>query len=633
MQNDAHPPLISVNPWQFPLVGGRGWPKLAWWNLLALHAAVGEMSADEGVSLPTAGRFQVIFSNFMKPQAILLLSAMVLLPCMARTTNGKIANDKCLECHSDKDLTKELPDGKKVSMFTDEAKQKASVHGKNQCADCHKDLTADHPDDEKAAKPVDCASCHEKQSKSFGASVHGIALHKGNDTVAHCKDCHGTHEVFPRISPRSTIHITNLVRTCGQCHGQEADDVTASVHGQAILKGKGEAATCIDCHAEHQIVGLRNPAASFQTAEACSKCHASERINSRFGMPNDRVKTFFESYHGLAATGGSTTAANCASCHGYHKILRSSDPDSMIHPTHLMETCGKCHPGASASFVGGKIHVDEDQSGETGMVVNRWVKKIYIILIVLTVVLLGLHNGVAWWRKVVARRRANGEMVMRMDRGQRMQHFVLMSGFVVLAVTGFALKFPNTWFAHLMGSEEIRRWIHRVAGLVLIAGGIYHICYVIFTATGRKLVGDLWPRWRDARDVVTNVNHLVFGKPKARFGRFGYPEKIEYWAVVWGTVVMGVTGVAIWCKIDVTRWLPRWIVEVAITIHYYEAILACLAIIIWHFYHVMFDPDVYPMNWAWLDGKVSKKWHDEEHPLEAETEAERESPDLPGKES
>jgi cytochrome b subunit of formate dehydrogenase len=252
------------------------------------------------------------------------------------------------------------------------------------------------------------------------------------------------------------------------------------------------------------------------------------------------------------------------------------------------------------------------------MVVNRWVKKIYIFLIVLTVVLLGLHNGVAWWRKVVARRRAHGEMVVRMDRGQRMQHFVLMSSFIVLAITGFALKFPTTWFAHLMGSEEIRRWTHRIAGLVLIGGGIYHIGYAIFTTKGRKLLVDLWPRWRDARDVMTNVGHLALGKPKAKFGRFGYPEKIEYWAVVWGSVVMGVTGLAIWFKIDVTRWFPRWIVEVAITIHYYEAILACLAIIVWHFYFVMFDPDVYPMNWAWLDGKVPKKLHDEEHPLEEE---------------
>ena len=69
---------------------------------------------------------------------------------------------------------------------------------------------------------------------------------------------------------------------------------------------------------------------------------------------------------------------------------------------------------------------------------------------------------------------------------------------------------------------------------------------------------------------------------------------MEYWAVVWGTIIMGVTGLMIWFKIDVTHSLPRWFVDVAVTIHYYEAILACLAIVVWHFYHVIFDPDVYP---------------------------------------
>lgn len=557
-----------------------------------------------------------VFVSLTGSRTLLLWMMVVLLPWAARAADERIPNDKCLECHGDKDLTKDLPDGKQVSLFVDVAKLKASVHGKTQCAECHKDLKAEHPDDSKAAATVDCASCHARQSQSFGASVHGVALHNGNKTAANCKDCHGSHEVFLRQSTRSRIHVTNLVKTCGECHGQEADDVTASVHGQAMLKGEGDAATCIDCHSEHRIMALTGPTASFRTAEACSKCHASERINSRFGMPNDRVKTFFESYHGLAATGGSTTAANCASCHGYHKILRSTDPNSMIHPERLRETCGKCHPGASQSFVGGKIHSDADQGEEIGMVVNRWVRKIYVVLIVMTVSLLGLHNGVWWWRKVAARRRAQGEMVERMDRGQRVQHFVLMASFIVLAVTGFALKFPTTWYAHLMGSEEIRRWIHRIAGLVLIADGVYHVYYVVFTVKGRKLLRDLWPRWQDARDLLTNAGHLAFGRPKARFGRFGYPEKFEYWAVVWGSVVMGVTGLAIWFKLDVTRWFPRWLVEVAITIHYYEAILACLAILVWHFYHVMFDPDVYPMNSAWLDGKVPKKWHDEEHPLE-----------------
>ena len=96
---------------------------------------------------------------------------------------------------------------------------------------------------------------------------------------------------------------------------------------------------------------------------------------------------------------------------------------------------------------------------------------------------------------------------------------------------------------------------------------------------------------------------------------------MEYWAVVWGTIIMGVTGLVIWFKMDVTKFLPRWAVDVPLTIHYYEAILACLAIVVWHFYHVIFDPDVYPLNWACWNGKVSKHWQEEEHPLDGTTEA------------
>jgi cytochrome b subunit of formate dehydrogenase len=154
--------------------------------------------------------------------------------------------------------------------------------------------------------------------------------------------------------------------------------------------------------------------------------------------------------------------------------------------------------------------------------------------------------------------------------------------------------------------------------------GAYHIVYVLATKDGRRLVKDLFPVKQDIADTVGAVRYLLgLSKEKPRIGRFGYAEKMEYWAVVWGTVIMGVTGLMIWLKIDVTRFLPRWVVDVALTIHYYEAILACLAIIVWHFYHVIFDPDVYPLNLACWDGKVSEHWQAEEHPLEL---AAREAP-------
>ena len=97
--------------------------------------------------------------------------------------------------------------------------------------------------------------------------------------------------------------------------------------------------------------------------DVCSRCHASERLNTKYNLPADRVKTFFESYHGLAGQYGSTVAANCASCHGFHKILPSSDTNSTINKIHLVETCGKCHPGANREFALGKIHVRAGRPG------------------------------------------------------------------------------------------------------------------------------------------------------------------------------------------------------------------------------------------------------------------------------
>jgi formate dehydrogenase gamma subunit len=283
-----------------------------------------------------------------------------------------------------------------------------------------------------------------------------------------------------------------------------------------------------------------------------------------------------------------------------------------------VETCGKCHPGASEKFAIAKVHVNGSDT-EFGTTVNRIVRRAYIGLIIVVIGGMLIHNGLAWGRKLAAAYRTKSRTIVRMSKAQRLQHLALLLSFTILALTGFALKYPDSWLAWMLGADEnIRRWSHRVAGVILLVLGGAHIFYVAFTHEGRKLVRDLFPRVQDLKDAGDNTSYLLGRrKSKPRFGRFGYVEKAEYWAVVWGTVIMGVTGLMIWLKIDVTQFLPRWAVDVAITIHYYEAILACLAIVVWHFYHVIFDPDVYPMNWAWLDGKVDAHWYAEEHPLDS----------------
>jgi formate dehydrogenase gamma subunit len=542
---------------------------------------------------------------------------------MAAPAPEPIPNDKCLECHSDKDLTTQTDVGVERSVYVDAAVLAGSIHATNTCASCHADIAWEHPDDQVKPKPVRCEACHERQALSYGLSVHGQAAEAGDPAAPTCGDCHHHHDVLPSTDPRSRLHFSRQAATCGDCHPAEAEDVAASVHGKAAMRGVREAPTCTDCHMEHSIRALTGTDGQRVAEQVCSKCHASERLNTKFGLPADRVQTFFESYHGLAIQGGSASAANCASCHGYHRILPSTDPESSVHPAHLMETCGKCHPGISEGFALGSVHSTGTPEGNLGEQVNWWVRRLYLLLIFAVVGGLGVHNLLSLMRSALLARSLRGPTVLRMDRHQRAQHFILLTSFILLALSGFALKYPDTWVAWLFaGDESVRRWVHRVAGVVLIGLGCWHVVYVAFFREGRRLAKDLWFRTRDARDIVLNLRYLT-GRTseRPRFARFGYVEKFEYWAVVWGTVIMGVTGLAIWLKVDVTQFLPRWVVEVATTIHYYEAILACLAIVVWHFYHVIFAPGTYPMNWAWWDGRVSEEWHQEEHPLEHVPEA------------
>jgi formate dehydrogenase gamma subunit len=550
-----------------------------------------------------------------------LCAAMVALSSVASAAQA-LKDSDCLDCHNDKTLSKKNSAGKEISLFVDKARLAASVHRTNTCASCHADLTAKHPDDNRPAQKVDCARCHAQQTESYGASVHGIAAKAGRADAAGCQDCHDSHDILPATSPLSPLYFSRQAETCGGCHDQEARDVAASVHGQATAAGKREAPTCTDCHSEHRIEAVKDLSGLKISTEVCSKCHASQRLNTKFNLPQDRVKTFFESYHGLASQYGSTLAANCGSCHGAHKILPSTDPRSTISHGHLVETCGKCHPGANEKFAFGKIHVDlsaANQGADFAGQINWWVRRIYLALIFGVVGAMFLHNALVFYRKVAAHLRSSGRPVLRMSLAQRWQHAALALSFIVLAITGFALKFPESWLARAMGSSEpLRRWTHRIAGLVLLLVGLYHIIYLLASKDGRRLVKDLFPVKKDIQDVLAAVRYLTGRSPnKPAIGRFGYAEKMEYWAVVWGTIIMGVTGLMIWFKLDVTKFLPRWAVDVALTIHYYEAILACLAIVVWHFYHVIFDPDVYPLNLACWDGKVSRHWQEEEHPLEA----------------
>ena len=187
---------------------------------------------------------------------------------------GPVSNADCLDCHSDKTLVTTNSAGRAVSLYVDAAKLAASVHHTNTCVSCHADLGRQHPDDNRPALPVDCARCHPRESQSYCASVHGLAVKAGHADAATCQDCHDTHDIVSPSSPDSPLYYQRQAATCGACHDQESADVSASVHGRATAAGFRDAPTCTDCHNEHQIQSLKTSSPMMISQSVCAKCHA-----------------------------------------------------------------------------------------------------------------------------------------------------------------------------------------------------------------------------------------------------------------------------------------------------------------------------------------------------------------------
>ncbi len=214
---------------------------------------------------------------------------------------------------------------------------------------------------------------------------------------------------------------------------------------------------------------------------------------------------------------------------------------------------------------------------------------------------------------------------LRMTLNERIQHLNLAVNFTLLVVTGFALSFPTAFWVSPITDVPMgmtfRGFLHRLCGIALLFLSGYHILYLAFTERGREIAKDMIPGLKDAKDLwETLMNNLYINWPARliKMPRFNFREKLEYLGLIWGTIVMTVTGFILWFKTDWLQFFPMWTWDVARAIHFYEAILATLTIIVWHFYSVVFNPDIYPMSWAWITGDLTEHEMEEEHGMELE---------------
>ena len=561
------------------------------------------------------------------------------------SVHGALGKDACLSCHGDAHevaATAPMSPAKCARCHADEVRElRQSIHGQAAaagdpdaptCISCHGAVHEIQTSSDAASTvakknlPDTCASCHSNQQflarhkipfahpvELYKQSVHGRATRDGDGAAATCSDCHGSHGILPSQDARSKVNHFNIPATCGQCHTDIAKTYLESVHGQAMKNGVSGAPVCIDCHGEHLILAPKESAslvnASRVSITTCGRCHSDERLALRYNLLADRVPSFAESYHGLAARGGSQSVANCASCHGVHNIFPSSDARSTVNPANLPKTCGTCHAGAGERFVIGPVHVSVT-TGPAHPVV-KWIRWTYLVLIPLALGFMIVHNLLDFVAKLIRRqpRHETGEQVTRMSRNFRIAHAGVILSFPTLVFTGFALKYPEAWWARPLlmweGHFAFRGAVHRAAAVILIASTLYHVIHLAVVRRDRLFLKAMLPDFKDATDLLQVFAHnLGLTKTEPKFAKFNYAEKIEYWAFMWGTVVMTVSGLLLWFNNFTLRYLPKWVSDAATAVHYYEALLATFSILLWHFYMVIFDPLVYPMDTAWLNGKV-----------------------------
>ena len=649
--------------------------------VLALFPAPARAAAAEKIENPDCLACHSETNNFRK-----INGQSVALPAFPTNLFAKSVHARlqCLDCHNTvKDLLHDpgLPPATCTGCHEDQANHDhavkdyaSSIHGVSHsmgasgaasCVDCHGShgiLPVKDPESPvfKLNLPRTCAKCHsnpgltkEYQMKypqvadQYMDSIHGKALLKFGLIVApSCNDCHGVHDIKRSVDRDSPINHANIAKTCGKCHVGIEETYDKSVHGQLLARGDSRGPVCTDCHSAHEI---SNPnATNFKALsdERCGKCHV------------DRLAHYQETYHGKAMALGKANSAPdvaaCYDCHGYHDVQPPSNPASHLSSANILGTCQKCHPGASQGFTGYEPHANplDKQNypllhavflGMTGLLISVFTFfGLHTVIWLFRAFYLYLHDTKKF-REAKVKTQVDDEWFTRFVPFERFLHFLVVTSFLTLVVTGMPLKFYHAAWAkvifNIIGGAETARTLHRFAAIITFLYFGLHVASLVGKAwKGRLLLKDpsrgsnvlkrLWgvwfgpdsmmPTWQDWRDFVGH-NKWFFGKgPKPAFDRWTYWEKFDYFAVFWGVAIIGASGLVMWFPEFFTRFLPGWIVNIALLVHSDEALLAAGFIFSIHFFNTHFRIEKFPMDTVIFSGRISKtemlherkRWYD-----------------------
>jgi len=565
-------------------------------------------------------------------------------------------DSECLDCHGVKGFAVpkgEFGEGPKRALFVDADALHASVHAEQDCVACHTAIEQ-IPHKTGRRRVVDCVQCHEEQSELaradevqteidltrtmvglppdikmlektpleretglYLASIH--ARPREDDPQrpnANCGDCHGTHGVLPMRAAGAESYRLSTPVICGTCHEKALAEYTNSVHGAAVKRhGKLDAAVCSDCHSAHQIASPEDDPVKLAITENCGSCH------------EDEVRTYRATYHGQVAQLGYAHTAKCADCHDSHNILAGDDPQSTIHPDKLVETCGECHEGATASFVKFQPH---GNTHDFERFPAMWIASKFMITLLAGVFLVFWTHSLLWFKRERKERAGampaaphadgttagTGRYVRRFSWQIRLAHLLLALAVMTLALTGTTVLYADSFWAptvmKLLGGAKVAAIIHRGAALLFIFlffGHIATVLYKIFKARKERKFrwfgpDSLLPNPRDWKDFVAMKNWFTGKGPRPSFEHWTYWEKFDYWAPFWGMFIIGTSGLMLWFAPFFGSFIPGWIFNVATIVHGEEAFLAIVFLFTVHFFNSHFRPDKFPLDIVMFTGSM-----------------------------
>ena len=553
-----------------------------------------------------------------------------------------------------------------------------SVHADVGCAECHANVTSMRH--KRGVEPLtdeeSCGSCHGSILRTLGRSAHG--------GEAACLDCHGApHEILPPDDLKSAVSPVNQIQRCGNCHDDPPeliDGYLTSEHGKALLlSGLINAPSCSDCHGDHRIMKVhegRAPTAHHNSPEMCGSCHqilfeqwknesahglawqedkegpvcvdchSSHMIvdpttyDARHaaarncgGCHEEYMSTFRDSFHGQALHLGLSAGASCADCHTPHTNMGMDDPGSSVNVDNRLETCGKCHENITASFATFDPHNDPSDPDDNYAVYIIWLFMTSLLIGVFA--FFGVHDLLWLQRSLVGtlrgefeeeRRNASGQWIRRFRRSNMRMHVVIITTFMLLALTGLPLKFHDAPWAqalvNVLGGIDSTRFLHRLAAVGTFGYLIAHVIEVLYRSFIKGEKGMFWgpnsmtPQPKDVKDFFGNLRYFLYLGERPPGDRWTYFEKFDYFAVFWGVIIIGTSGLFLWFPMVFTNFVPGWVLNAAYVIHSDEALLATGFIFVFHFFHTHLRPESFPMDLVVFTGKMTLERFKAERPLE-----------------